>query len=67
MELTTTTDRDGSESQPDRCRVSTETAGYNCFKIFATTGSRNSVQTYSRQYEHRPEAFATTFPDGCPT
>ncbi|WP_018257590.1 hypothetical protein [Halomicrobium katesii] len=29
----------------------TDTAGCNCFKIFATTGSRNSVQTYSRQYE----------------
>ncbi|QCD65717.1 hypothetical protein GBQ70_08760 [Halomicrobium sp. ZPS1] len=28
------------------------TADCNCFKICATTGSRNSVQTYSRRYKH---------------
>ncbi|QCD65582.1 hypothetical protein GBQ70_08000 [Halomicrobium sp. ZPS1] len=30
---------------------STDTAGCNCFKVFATRGSRNSIQTYSRQYD----------------
>ncbi len=29
-----------------------DTVGCNCFKIFATPGSQNSVQTYSRQYEN---------------
>ncbi len=28
------------------------TVGCNCFKIFATPGSQNSVQTHSRQYEY---------------
>ncbi len=29
------------------------TVGCNCFKIFATPGSQNSVQTYSRQYQQQ--------------
>ncbi len=29
------------------------TVGCDCFKIFATPGSQNSLQTYSRQYQLR--------------
>jgi hypothetical protein len=29
-----------------------DTVGCNYFKIFATPGSRNSLRTYSRQYEN---------------
>jgi hypothetical protein len=32
--------------------VAPDTVGCNCFKILSTPGSRNSLQTYSRQYEY---------------
>jgi len=37
-----------------------DTAGCNCLKISATPGSRNSLQTYSRQYEDVEEDTLTS-------
>ncbi len=37
-----------------------DTVGCNCFKIFATPGSQNSLRTYSRQYD---DAEARAFGD----
>jgi hypothetical protein len=37
------------------CKSVSDTAGCNWLKISATPGSRNSLQTYSRQYEAGPQ------------